>query len=144
VLFTAHSVPCRTLEACDPYAEEARRTAALVAARLPEIPQWFFAFQSQSINAASASKASWLGPTVEQTLDAIAASGVRTLLLQPIGFLCDHLEILYDVDIHFRAYAAGRGLRLERTESLNASASLIRAIADLARLGLARLGRTQP
>jgi ferrochelatase len=82
----------------------------------------------------------WLGPTVEQTLDSIAASGVRTLLLQPIGFLCDHVEILYDVDIHFRAYAAERGLRLERTESLNASATLAKAIADLARQGLARLG----
>jgi ferrochelatase len=140
VLFTAHSVPCRTVEDCagqstDRYAEESRRTASLVAECVPEIPQWFFAFQSQSISGGQ-----WLGPTVEETIDAIAASGVHTLLLQPIGFLCDHVEILYDVDIHFREYAAERGLRLERPESLNGSVTLTRAIADLARQGLERLG----
>jgi len=141
VLFTAHSVPCHTVEAsadqpADPYAEEARRTATLVAERVPEIPQWFFAFQSQSIRGGR-----WLGPTVEETLDAIATSGVHALLLQPICFLCDHVEILYDVDIHFRAFAAERGLRLERPESLNASATLAKAIAELARQGLARLDK---
>jgi ferrochelatase len=149
VLFTAHSVPCRTIQlpaasegqprlwpgqAADPYAEDAKSTAALVAARVPEIPQWWFAFQSQG-----ASGGPWIGPTVEQTLDAIAAEGVNTLLLQPIGFLCDHVEILYDVDILFRGYAAKRGLRLERPESLNASITLAKAVADLARQGLERL-----
>jgi ferrochelatase len=139
VLFTAHSVPCRTVEASagqtgDPYAEEARRTAALVAASLPEISQWFFAFQSQG-----ATGGPWLGPAVEETLESIAASGVRTLLLQPIGFLCDHVEILYDVDILFREYAAKLNLRLERPESLNISVTLARAVADLARHGLVRL-----
>jgi ferrochelatase len=139
VLFTAHSVPVRTIQAsegqpADPYADEARRTAALVAARVPEIPQWSFAFQSQG-----ASGGEWLGPTVEQTLESIAASGAKTVLLQPIGFLCDHVEILYDVDIFFREFARKLNLRLERPESLNASATLARAIADLARQGLARL-----
>ena len=139
VLFTAHSVPCRTVEAsadqpADSYAEEARRTAALVAASVSEIPQWFFAFQSQSVSGGR-----WLGPTVEETLDSIAASGVRALLLQPICFLCDHVEILYDVDIHFRAFATERGLKLERTQSLNASVTLAKAVADLAKQGLARL-----
>ncbi len=149
VLFTAHSVPCRTVqtptadegaprfwpgEGADPYAEEAKSTAALVAASVPEIPQWFFAFQSQG-----ASGGPWIGPSVEQTLESLAASGVRTLLLQPIGFLCDHVEILYDVDILFRDFAARLNLRLERPESLNTSATLARAIADLARQGLARL-----
>jgi ferrochelatase len=136
VLFTAHSVPLRTVEAqpADPYADEARRTAELVAAQVPEIPQWHFAFQSQG-----ASGGPWLGPTVEQTLESIAALGAKTLLLQPIGFLCDHVEILYDVDIFFREYAAKLHLRLERPESLNDSVSLARAIADLARQGLARL-----
>jgi ferrochelatase len=139
VLFTAHSVPCRTIQAsegqaADPYAEEAKRTAALVAGCVPEIPQWSFAFQSQG-----ASGGPWLGPTVEQTLESIAASGVRTLLLQPTGFLCDHVEILYDVDILFREFAAKLHLRLERPESLNASIPLARAVADLARQGLARL-----
>jgi ferrochelatase len=149
VLFTAHSVPSRTVqppsanegqprnwpgEGADPYAEEAKHTAELVAARVPEIPKWWFAFQSQG-----ASGGPWIGPTVEETLTSIAATGVKTLLLQPIGFLCDHVEILYDVDIAFREYAANLGLRLERPESLNTSPTLARAVAGLARQGLARL-----
>jgi protoporphyrin/coproporphyrin ferrochelatase len=149
VLFTAHSVPCRTIqtpaategqshlwpgEDADPYAQDAKRTAALVAALVPQIPQWWFAFQSQG-----ASGGPWIGPAVEATLDAIAAAGVKTVLLQPIGFLCDHVEILYDVDILFRDYAAKLGIRLERPESLNASVTLAKAVADLARKGLARL-----
>ncbi len=152
VLFTAHSVPCRTIQApaagqnqdaqprlwpgqgADPYAEEAKGTAALVAESVPEIPQWWFAFQSQG-----ASGGPWIGPSVESTLDSIAASGVKTLMLQPIGFLCDHVEILFDVDHLFRGYAVRLGVRLERPESLNASPALARAVADLARQGLARL-----
>jgi ferrochelatase len=153
VLFTAHSVPTRTVDAppasasgqdsqprlwpgegADPYAKEAERTAELVARRVPEIPDWRFAFQSQG-----ASGGPWIGPSVERTLDAMAGVGVRTLILQPIGFLCDHVEILYDVDILFRGYAANLGMRLERAESLNASPTLARAVADLARQGLSRL-----
>ncbi|MDE3063035.1 MAG: ferrochelatase [Acidobacteriota bacterium] len=149
VLFTAHSVPCRTIqtpaasegqprhwpgEGADPYAEEAKHTAELVAARVPEIPRWWFAFQSQG-----ASGGPWIGPTVEATLDAIAAEGVKTLLLQPVGFLCDHVEILYDVDIAFKEYARKLGVRLERPESLNASPTLAEAVAELACEGLARL-----
>jgi ferrochelatase len=152
VLFTAHSVPTRTVEGpsvgspqqgpsrlwpgegADPYAEEARHTAELVAALVPEILQWHFAFQSQG-----ASGGPWIGPSVEQTLDRLAAQGAKALILQPIGFLCDHVEILYDVDILFRAYAANLGIRLERPESLNASPTLAKAVADLARQGLTRL-----
>jgi ferrochelatase len=151
VLFTAHSVPTRTIqpppaseaanqprlwpgEGADPYADDARRTAELVAARVPDIPKWWFAFQSQG-----ASGGPWIGPTVEETLDSIAGEGVKTVVLQPIGFLCDHVEILYDVDIAFRAYAATLGIRLERPESLNGSPILAKAVADLARIGLARL-----
>lgn len=149
VLFTAHSVPLRTVappadgdagprlwpgQGADPYAEDARKTAELVAARVAEIPQWWFAFQSQG-----ASGGPWLGPTVEETLETIAASGVKTLILQPIGFLCDHVEILYDVDHLFREFAVRLGTRLERPESLNASGTLALAVAELARRGLARL-----
>jgi ferrochelatase len=149
VLFTAHSVPCRTIQTptavdaqprlwpgsgADPYAEEAKHTAELVAALVPEIPRWWFAFQSQG-----ASGGPWIGPTVESTLDAIAAEGVKTLVLQPIGFLCDHVEILFDVDHLFRDYAAKLGVRLERPQSLNVSTILARAVADLAKLGLQRL-----
>ena len=149
VLFTAHSVPLRTVqppaageggpkhwpgEGADPYAEEARHTAELVAKAVPEIGEWHFAFQSQG-----ASGGPWIGPTVEETIDKLAEAGHKALLLQPIGFLCDHVEILYDVDIAFREYAQGKGIRLERPESLNASSTLARAIADLACNGLARL-----
>ena len=149
VLFTAHSVPTRTVQppsegetgprlwpgsGADPYADDARRTAELVAAHVPEISRWWFAFQSQG-----ASGGPWLGPTVEETLETIAAEGVKTLILQPIGFLCDHVEILYDVDHLFREFAARLGMRLERPESLNGSAVLAAAVADLARQGLARL-----
>jgi ferrochelatase len=149
VLFTAHSVPCRTIQApsaseaqprlwpgegADPYAEEAKHTAAMVAERVAGIPQWWFAFQSQG-----ASGGPWIGPTVESTLDSIAAEGVKTVILQPIGFLCDHVEILYDVDHLFREYGGKLGIRLERPESLNTSVTLARAITDLARQGLERL-----
>jgi protoporphyrin/coproporphyrin ferrochelatase len=149
VLFTAHSVPTRTVQApapgeggpkfwpgegADPYAEEARHTAELVAAAVAGIREWHFAFQSQG-----ASGGPWIGPTVEETIDKVAQAGHKALLLQPIGFLCDHVEILYDVDIAFREYARGKGIRLERPESLNGSATLAGAIADLARQGLERL-----
>lgn len=149
VLFTAHSVPLRTVQSTaasegqpklwpgegdDPYAEEARHTAELVAQRVSGIPKSWFAFQSQG-----ASGGPWIGPTVEETLNTIAAEGVKTLLLQPIGFLCDHVEILYDVDIAFKEYAAKLGIRLERPESLNASPILARSLAGLAKRGLARL-----
>jgi ferrochelatase len=121
-------------EGVDPYAEDARATAESVAARVPEIPKWWFAFQSQG-----ASGGPWIGPTVEETLTSISGEGVKTLLLQPIGFLCDHVEILYDVDIAFKQYANGVGIRLERPESLNGSLTLARAIAKLAMQGLHRL-----
>jgi protoporphyrin/coproporphyrin ferrochelatase len=149
VLFTAHSVPCRTIqtpaasegaprhwpgEGADPYAQEAKRTAALVAARVPGVSEWYFAFQSQG-----ASGGPWIGPTVEETLDKLADQGAKAVLLQPIGFLCDHVEILYDIDIAFKQYAAGKGIRLERPESLNNSQTLARAVATLALAGLTRL-----
>lgn len=69
----------------------------------------------------------------------IAAEEVKTILLQPVGFLCDHVEILYDVDIAFKQFAANLGIRLERPESLNASLTLARAIAGLATRALERL-----
>jgi ferrochelatase len=149
VLFTAHSVPSRTVQAqaadegqqrmwpgngADPYAEDAKLTAEMVAERVPEISRWWFAFQSQG-----ASGGPWIGPTVEETLDSIAAEGVKAVILQPIGFLCDHVEILFDVDRMFREHALKLGLRLERPESLNDSPTLAKAVADLGRQGLARL-----
>ena len=149
VLFTAHSVPCRTIQTAaandgqprnwpgqeaDPYAEDAKGTATRVASLVPEISQWWFAFQSQG-----ASGGPWIGPTVESTLDAVATAGTKALILQPIGFLCDHVEILYDVDILFRDYAIKLGVSLVRPDSLNSSALLARAVACLVSEGLIRL-----
>jgi protoporphyrin/coproporphyrin ferrochelatase len=144
VLFTAHSVPCRTIQtsegqpAPDPYPVEAKRTAANVAALLPPLglttADWYFAFQSQGMSGAT-----WIGPTVEDTLTALRQEGHSAVVIQPIGFLCDHVEILYDIDIAFRDFAAGIGLEVVRPQSLNDSPLLIATLEDLARQGFARL-----
>ena len=133
VLFTAHSVPVRTIEAGDNYERQTRETAELVAAAVPEIEgNWRFAFQSQGMSGGE-----WLGPTVESVIDELAAAGNKHLFLQPIGFVCDHVEVLYDVDIAFKKYAAERGIALSRPESLNDSALFARAVAALVRQRLA-------
>jgi ferrochelatase len=140
VLFTAHSVPVRTLQAsgetgADPYADEAKRTAQLVAERIGLAPdQWTFAFQSQGVSGGP-----WIGPSVEDTLTGLQQKGFDKVILQPIGFLCDHVEILYDVDIAFREFARNLGIDLTRPESLNDSPLLTAALAHLASTGLARL-----
>jgi ferrochelatase len=95
---------------------------------------WFFAFQSQGMSGAT-----WIGPTVEDTLTALRREGHAAVVIQPIGFLCDHVEILYDIDIGFRDFAAGIGLEVVRPQSLNDSALLTAALEDLARQGFARL-----
>jgi protoporphyrin/coproporphyrin ferrochelatase len=141
VLFTAHSVPCRTIQAQpdsrpDPYPVEAKRTAANVAALLAphQLKDWFFAFQSQGMSGAS-----WIGPTVEDTLTALRQEGHAAVVIQPIGFLCDHVEILYDIDIGFRNFASGIGLEVVRPQSLNDSPLLTATLENLARGGFARL-----
>ena len=130
VIFTAHSVPSRTIEAGDPYETQTRHTAELVSASVPEVGSgvWRFAFQSQG-----ASGGAWLGPTVEQTILELKEQGHRGAFLQPIGFVCDHVEVLYDVDIAFRKFAEEHGMKLWRAESLNGSETFARAVADLAR-----------
>jgi len=132
VLFTAHSVPQRTITEGDPYAAQTRETAALVAAQVPEIGAWRFAFQSQGMSGGE-----WLGPTVEDTIRALQDEGQTGVFVQPIGFVCDHVEILFDVDILFREFAAGRGMKLYRAESLNDSPTFAKALAEVVR---ARLG----
>jgi protoporphyrin/coproporphyrin ferrochelatase len=140
VIFTAHSVPERTVQASDeagpdPYADEAQRTARLVAEQVGLAPdQWTFAFQSQGMSGGP-----WIGPTVEDTLTHLHQRGIHKVIVQPIGFLCDHVEILYDIDIGFRDYARNLGMELTRPESLNSSSLLTAALADLARKGLERL-----
>ena len=132
VLFTAHSLPARILQWGDPYPDELRRSVEAVAATTRDIRHGF-AFQSQG-----ASPEPWLGPSVEETLDRLAEEGVRNVLVVPIGFVCDHVEVLYDVDVEHRAQAKALGIRLERTASLNDAPLLCRAVADavLARLAL--------
>jgi ferrochelatase len=132
VLFTAHSVPKRTITEGDPYEAQTRETAALVAKQVPEIGEWKFAFQSQGMSGAE-----WLGPTVEDTITALQAAGENGIFVQPIGFVCDHVEILFDVDTLFREFAAGRGMKLYRAESLNDSPTFAKAIADIVRRRLA-------
>ncbi|MCX6627439.1 MAG: ferrochelatase, partial [Candidatus Solibacter sp.] len=104
VLFTAHSLPAPN----EQYDSEARATASAVAARLG-LTDWEFAYQSQGMSGGT-----WLGPTVETCLDRYAAEGVREVVVAPIGFVCDHVEILYDIDVLFRGYAADRGIVLTR------------------------------
>jgi ferrochelatase len=85
---------------------------------------WFFSFQSQGIAGAP-----WIGPTVPDTLQTLAAMGYKGVVLQPVGFLCDHVEILYDIDVDFKQQAAEMGLQLWRAGSLNDSPTLIEAVA---------------
>jgi protoporphyrin/coproporphyrin ferrochelatase len=154
VLFTAHSVPCRTIQTQpadaqgppadpDPYPVEAKRTAANVAALLSAVgltpADWVFAFQSQGMSGAT-----WIGPTVEDTLTALRQEGHSAVVIQPIGFLCDHVEILYDIDIGFRDFASGIGLEVVRPQSLNDSPLLTATLEDLARKGFARLAAKVP
>jgi len=159
VLFTAHSVPCRTImysvpgaptgrpgappppdgiqqyddrNVPDPYPVECKQTAMAIAKALAAVgmteKDWFFSFQSQGIAGAP-----WIGPTVEDTLKALAAEGHKGVVMQPVGFLCDHVEILYDIDIAFKETARQLGMQLWRADSLNDSPTLIRALSQIAR-----------
>ncbi|MDQ1515924.1 MAG: protoporphyrin/coproporphyrin ferrochelatase [Actinomycetota bacterium] len=126
VLFTAHSLPERILRDGDAYPDEVRATMEAVIVRLPAGQPTAFAFQSQG-----RSPEPWLGPEVEPTLDRLAAGGVPGVVIAPIGFLSDHVETLYDIDIEFRARADKLGLRLERMAMLNASDALADTLAAL-------------
>jgi ferrochelatase len=116
----------------DPYPVEAKRTAAMVANRLAVVglseKDWCFAFQSQGVSGGP-----WIGPTVEETLKALREEGHTGVVMQPVGFLCDHVEILYDIDIAFRDIAAELGMKLWRAESLNDSPVLTRTLVEIVR-----------
>ncbi len=130
VIFTAHSVPARTIAGGDPYEQQARETAALVAMEVPSlsVDDWMFAFQSQGMSGGP-----WIGPSVEDTIVTLRDAGRRGVFIQPVGFLCDHVEVLYDVDIAFKNFAAEQGMKLWRAESLNGSPLLTAALAEVAR-----------
>jgi len=126
VLFTAHSLPEKILASGDPYDRETHATAEAVARRAGVV-NWEFAYQSQGMTSDK-----WLGPTVESCLDRYAAEGIREVIVDPIGFVCDHVEVLYDIDIGFHQYAAAKGIALGRPESLNGSEIFTRALAKVA------------
>jgi ferrochelatase len=131
VVFTAHSLPERAV-AGDPYREQLLETSRLVARRAG-VEHWSFAFQS-----ASATGEPWLGPDILEELERLHERGVRNVLVAPVGFVSDHLEILWDIDVEAREKAAELGLALERIESLNDDPGFIRALADLVRGALER------
>jgi protoporphyrin/coproporphyrin ferrochelatase len=130
VVFTAHSLPERILTMGDPYRDQLLETSRLVAERAG-IERWSFAFQS-----ASETGERWLGPDILEELDALHEQGVRDVLVCPIGFVSDHLEILWDLDVAAHERAAELSLRLDRIESLNDDPAFIRALAELARQAL--------
>jgi ferrochelatase len=125
VLFTAHSLPSRVVADGDRYPDEVRATAALVAGRLG-LATYTVAFQS-----AGRTGEPWLGPEIRDEIRRLAAGGVRDLVVCPVGFVADHLEILYDIDIEARAVAHQAGIRLERARSMNDDPTFIRGLADL-------------
>jgi ferrochelatase len=127
VVFTAHSLPERILRDGDPYRDQLHETARLVAERA-ELRAWSFAFQS-----ASTTGEPWLGPDILEELDRLAQNGARRVLVAPVGFVSDHLEILWDLDVEAREKAAELGLELERIESLNDDPAFVRALAGVAR-----------
>jgi protoporphyrin/coproporphyrin ferrochelatase len=122
VVFTAHSLPKRILDTGDPYADQLIETAEALALDL-SVASWRFSYQS-----AGATGDAWLGPDILETIDQLASEGVRRVLVAPIGFISDHLEILYDLDVQAQRRAQERGVELRRTRSLNAGSKLVAAL----------------
>ncbi len=122
VVFTAHSLPQSVIDSGDPYERELRETMGLILARLPSMRSRL-AFQS-----AGRTPAPWLGPPLESVLEELAAEGERAVLLVPFGFVSDHLEILYDLDVDARELAERLRIHLERTGSLNTDPKFVEAM----------------
>ena len=129
IIFTAHSLPQRILEWGDPYPDELRATVAEVMQRLgPHPPAGEFAFQS-----AAMTPDPWLGPEAGAVIARLAVEGQKHVLIAPIGFVCEHVEILYDVDIVFKQQAQKLGVHLERIEVINTAPPMISGLAELVR-----------
>ena len=126
VVFTSHSIPVRYIAAGDPYKHQVEETVKLVVDGL-NITLWRIAWQSKGARATEP----WIEPQVEPTLDKIAHDGYKHVLEVPIGFTCDHMETLYDIDIVHREHAARLGIQFYRAESLNTSPLFIKALADI-------------
>ncbi len=127
VLFTAHSLPQRILEWNDPYPAQLDETVCAVMERLGDRPHRF-AFQSAAI-----SSEPWLGPDAGRAMEEYAAAGQKELVLCPIGFVCEHVEILYDVDVVYQSLAKSLGMHLERIEMLGTAPRMIEGLAGLVR-----------
>jgi ferrochelatase len=136
VIFTAHSLPEHILAAGDPYPDELRDSAAAVAKRRG-LSDWRFAYQS-----AGATADPWLGPDAGDVITDLASQGRKAFLIVPIGFVCDHVEILYDIDVEYRALAGRLGIQLERTASLNDDPGLVAAVAGVVRTAARERGWT--
>ena len=127
VIFTAHSLPERILTWDDPYPRELRETVAALTARLPGQP-WEWAYQS-----AAATPDPWLGPDAGEVIERLAKEGTRHVLICPIGFVCEHVEILFDIDVEFAHLADRLGVHLERIEMLNDHPAMLAGLAGLVR-----------
>jgi ferrochelatase len=129
VVFSAHSLPERVLASGDPYGDQCLETARLVAAQagVPE-DRWSWAYQS-----AGRTPEPWAGPDLGEHLEELASRGVRDVLSVPIGFVSDHVELLFDVDHRAVGIAAGLGMRLERPPALNDDPVFIAMLAELVR-----------
>jgi ferrochelatase len=127
VVFTAHSLPARIVEEGDPYHDQLLETSQLIADRAG-LESWSFAFQS-----ASPTGEPWLGPDILDELDSLHARGVERVLACPIGFVSDHLEILWDLDVEARERSAELGLDFDRIRSLNDDPAFVRGLAELVR-----------
>ncbi len=125
-LFTAHSLPAVLQEQGDPYADQLHETARLLAQELRlSSKQWTFGYQS-----AGAAGGKWLGPSIEEILPELARAGIRNVLVTPVGFMADHVEILYDLDIEAQEIARAHDMRLVRSETLNATPDFIEGLAN--------------
>ncbi len=129
VVFSAHSLPQRILTWQDPYPDELRESAAAIAELAGLPPEgWELAFQS-----AGGTREPWLGPDLVDVIARLAEQGYRQVLSVPFGFVCEHLEVLYDIDIEAQAAARRRGLTLRRTAMPDADPAFARVLADLVR-----------
>jgi ferrochelatase len=127
IVFTAHSLPQRVIDGGDCYAEEVAGTARAVAAR-SGVAEYAIAYQS-----AGRTPEPWIGPAVDALIEKRAASGVRRFLISPIGFVCDHTEILFDIDVQAASVAREAGATLRRTESLNTAPTFIDMLEEVVR-----------
>jgi ferrochelatase len=125
VMFTAHSLPARVVAEGDAYPNELARTAALVAGRLG-LATYDFAFQS-----AGRTEEPWLGPDILAEIRRLGSEGIAELVVSPVGFVAEHLEVLYDIDIEARAVADSVGMRIERARALNDDPTFIAGLADV-------------